>query len=130
MPFKQLPIWLFVLFSIGYAYAEISNWNACSGRLERALDALHRDSTRRNKLDEEEARTMYQQELRSAPLEMSVTRMAVKVTFPLIPLFSLLEKMFLFLFILFIIKKIVEFSFRTIFKVLFLSYRLCRLFAR
>jgi len=81
MQFKQPAIWLFKLLSISFAYTDISNWDACSGRLERALDALHRDSTRRNKLDEEEAGTLYQYELHSAPLEMSVSRMAVKVIF-------------------------------------------------
>ncbi|EZA61450.1 hypothetical protein X777_07783 [Ooceraea biroi] len=79
MQFEQSPIWLFMLLSIGFAYADISNWDACSGRLERALDALHRDSSRKNKLDEEEAGMLYQHELRSAPLEMSVSRMAVKL---------------------------------------------------
>lgn len=81
MQFRQPAIWLFKLLSIGFAYAGISDWDACSGRLERALDALHRDSTRRNKLDEEEAGISYQRELHSAPLEMSVSRMAVKVIF-------------------------------------------------
>ncbi|XP_011704417.1 PREDICTED: uncharacterized protein LOC105459821 [Wasmannia auropunctata] len=79
MQFRQPAIWLFKLLSIGFTYAGISEWDACSGRLERALDALHRDSTRRNKLDEEEAGTLYQRELHSAPLEMSVSRMAVKL---------------------------------------------------
>lgn len=81
MQFRQPTIWLFKLLSIGFAY--IGDWDACSGRLERALDALHRDSTRRNKLDEEESGTLYQRELHSAPLEMSVSRMAVKVIFSL-----------------------------------------------
>lgn len=72
-------IWLFVLLSIAFVYADISNWNACSGRLERALDALQKDSTRKNKLDEEKAGTLYQRELRSVPLEMSVSRMTIKV---------------------------------------------------
>lgn len=79
MQFRQPAIWLFELLSIGFAYTGISDWDACGGRLERALDALHRDSTRRNKLDEEKTETLYQRELHSAPLEMSVSRMAVKV---------------------------------------------------
>lgn len=79
MQFGQPAIWLFKLLSISLAYTGISDWDACSGRLERALDALHRDSTRRNKLDEEEAGTLYQRELHSAPLQMSVSRIAVKV---------------------------------------------------
>ncbi|XP_078035033.1 uncharacterized protein LOC144469036 isoform X2 [Augochlora pura] len=70
---------LLVLSSIRFARTSIANWEACSGRLERALDALHRDSSRRNRLEEEETGTSYQQELRSAPLEMSVSRIAVKL---------------------------------------------------
>jgi len=81
MQLKQPAIWLFKLLSISFAYTGISDWDACSGRLERALDALHKDSIRRNKLDEEEVGTLYQCELHSAPLEMSVSRMAVKVIF-------------------------------------------------
>lgn len=81
MQFRQSTIWLFMLLSTGFVYADISNWDACSGRLERALDALHRDSTRRNKLDEEKAGTLYQRELRSVPLEMFVSRITIKVIF-------------------------------------------------
>jgi len=80
MQFRQPAVWLFKLLSIGFAYTGISDWDACSGRLERALDALHRDSIRRNNLDEEEIGT-YQRELHSVPLEVSVSRMAVKVIF-------------------------------------------------
>ena len=81
MQFRQPAVWLFKLLSISFAYTGISDWDACSGRLERALDALHRDSIRRNNLDEEEIETLYQRELHSVPLEMSVSRMAVKVIF-------------------------------------------------
>ncbi|KYN11958.1 PREDICTED: uncharacterized protein LOC108767773 [Trachymyrmex cornetzi] len=80
MQFRQSAVWLFKLLSIGFAYTGISDWDACSGRLERALDALHRDSIRRNNLDEEEIGTLYQRELHSVPLEMSVSRMAVKLS--------------------------------------------------
>lgn len=79
MQFKQSTIWLFMVSSVSLTFAGANNWNACGGRLERALDALHRDSTKREKLDEEENGTFYQRELRSIPLEMSVTRMAIKV---------------------------------------------------
>ncbi|XP_025073627.1 uncharacterized protein LOC105425484 [Pogonomyrmex barbatus] len=79
MQFRQSTIWLFKLVSINFAFAATSDWDACSGRLERALDALHRDSIKKNKLDEEDVGTMYQRELRSAPLEMFVSRMAVKL---------------------------------------------------
>lgn len=79
--FKQPAIWSLIFLPIGLTCAGISNWDACSGRLEHALDALHRDSARRTKLDEEETGMSYQRGLRSAPLEMSVSRMAVKVTF-------------------------------------------------
>ncbi|EFN78820.1 uncharacterized protein LOC105188379 [Harpegnathos saltator] len=79
MQFRQPAIWSLIFLPIGLAYAGISNWDACSGRLEHALDALHRDSSRKNKLDEEETGMSYQRELRSAPLEMSVSRMAVKL---------------------------------------------------
>ncbi|CAK9833557.1 hypothetical protein ANTRET_LOCUS10221 [Anthophora retusa] len=77
--FKISAILLLTIFSIGFARSNIGNWEACGGRLERALDALHRDSSRRNRLEEEEADMFYQQELRSAPLEMSVSRIAVKL---------------------------------------------------
>ncbi|XP_050461627.1 uncharacterized protein LOC126856802 isoform X2 [Cataglyphis hispanica] len=79
MQFRPLTIRLFILLSTGFVYADISNWDACSGRLERALDAIQRDSTRRNKLDEEKTGTLYQRELRSIPLEMSVSRMTIKL---------------------------------------------------
>ncbi|XP_012216506.1 uncharacterized protein [Linepithema humile] len=79
MQLRQLAIWLFMLSSTGIAYAGFGNGNACSGPLERALDALHRDTAKRNKLDEKEAGTSYQRELSSAPFEMSVSRIAVKL---------------------------------------------------
>ncbi|KAG7210420.1 hypothetical protein KM043_011952 [Ampulex compressa] len=72
-------IFLLTFSSTSLGRATVGNWDACGGRLERALDALHRDSTRRNRLAEEEAGVSYQQELRSAPLEMSVSRIAVKI---------------------------------------------------
>ncbi|XP_053982181.1 uncharacterized protein LOC128878196 [Hylaeus volcanicus] len=76
----KLPAALSLVFlTVSFGRANIGNWEACGGRLERALDALHRDSVRRNRLEEEEAGTSYQQELRSAPLEMSVSRIAVKL---------------------------------------------------
>ncbi|CAK9801489.1 hypothetical protein ANTPLA_LOCUS2841 [Anthophora plagiata] len=77
--FRISAILLLIILSIGFARSNIGNWEACGGRLERALDALHRDSSRRNRLEEEEADMFYQQELRSAPLEMSVSRIAVKL---------------------------------------------------
>ncbi|KYQ47604.1 hypothetical protein ALC60_13360, partial [Trachymyrmex zeteki] len=80
MQFRQPAVWLFKLLSISFAYTGISDWDACSGRLERALDALHRDSIRRNNLDEEEIGTLYQRELHSVPLEMSVSHIAVKLS--------------------------------------------------
>lgn len=79
--FKLPVVFLFVFSRISFALPNIGNWEACGGRLERALDALHRDSSRRNRLEEEEAGTSYQQELNSVPLEMSVSRIAVKVIF-------------------------------------------------
>ncbi|XP_003702879.1 uncharacterized protein LOC100882072 [Megachile rotundata] len=76
----QLPIILLLAFSwIIPARTTIGDWEACGGRLERALDTLHKDSSRRNRLKEEEADLFYQQELRSAPLEMSVSRITVKL---------------------------------------------------
>ncbi|XP_036142942.1 uncharacterized protein LOC105830089 [Monomorium pharaonis] len=80
MQFKQPAIWLFELLSIGFVHTGISDWDACSGRLERALDALYKDSTRRNKLDEEEAGMLYQRELHFVPLEMSISHMTVKLS--------------------------------------------------
>lgn len=79
MQFRSLSIWLFMFLSTDFVYADIGNWDACSGRLERALDAIQRDSTRKNKLEEEKTGTLYQRELRSVPLEMSVSRMTIKV---------------------------------------------------
>lgn len=79
-------IWLSVILLLTFTSIipvrpNVGNWEACGGRLERALDTLHKDSSRRNRLKEEEAGMFYQQELRSAPLEMSVSRIAVKVIF-------------------------------------------------
>ncbi|XP_029045334.2 uncharacterized protein LOC114877214 [Osmia bicornis bicornis] len=75
-----LPVILLLTFrSIIPVLSNVGNWEACGGRLERALDTLHKDSSRRNRLKEEEAGMFYQQELRSAPLEMSVSRIAVKL---------------------------------------------------
>ncbi|CAL7933398.1 unnamed protein product [Xylocopa violacea] len=65
--------------SISFGRSNVGNWEVCGGRLERALDAIHRESSRRNRLEEEEASIFYQQKLHSAPLEMSVTRIAVKL---------------------------------------------------
>lgn len=64
---------------INFVHSNIGNWEACGGRLERALDAIHRDSSKRSRSEDEEASMFYQQELRSAPLEMSVSRLTVKV---------------------------------------------------
>ncbi|KAK0173690.1 hypothetical protein PV328_006847 [Microctonus aethiopoides] len=56
-----------------------SNWNGCGGRLERALDAMQRDSSRKNRHDEDEHGIIYQRKLISAPLEMIVANVAVKL---------------------------------------------------
>lgn len=59
----------------------IGNNDGCGERLERALDALQRDSSRRrNRLEDEESRREpnYREELRSAPLTMTISRIAVK----------------------------------------------------
>ncbi|XP_026671814.1 uncharacterized protein LOC108627608 isoform X3 [Ceratina calcarata] len=77
--FEISAVLLVALSTIAHARTDIGNWEACGGRLERALDALHRESSRRNRLEEQEAGTFYQQELRSAPLDMSVSRIAVKL---------------------------------------------------
>ncbi|OAD57325.1 hypothetical protein WN48_02274 [Eufriesea mexicana] len=77
--FETLAILLLTFSSISFARSDIGNWEACGGRLERALDALHKDSSRRKRLEEEEAGMFYQQELRSIPFEMSVSRIAVKL---------------------------------------------------
>lgn len=74
-------IMLLTFSSINFVHSNIVNWEACGGRLERALDALHKDSSRRKGFEEEKPGTMYQQELRSVPLEMSVSRIVVKVIF-------------------------------------------------
>ncbi|XP_076763634.1 uncharacterized protein LOC143431032 [Xylocopa sonorina] len=72
-------ILLLPFLSISFGRSNVGNWEVCGERLERALDAIHRDSSRRNRLEEEEAGIFYQQKLHSAPLEMSVTRIAVKL---------------------------------------------------
>lgn len=56
-----------------------ANWNGCGGRLERALDAMQRDSSRKNRHDEDDHGIIYQRKLISAPLEMIVANVAVKV---------------------------------------------------
>ncbi|KAH0541128.1 uncharacterized protein LOC123259923 [Cotesia glomerata] len=55
------------------------NWDGCGGRLERALDAMQRDSSRRNRHEDDENGIVYQRKLTSAPLEMTVARISVKV---------------------------------------------------
>ncbi|XP_033214729.1 uncharacterized protein LOC117171482 [Belonocnema kinseyi] len=54
------------------------SYDGCGGRLERALDALHRESIRRNRLDDDD-NSVYHQQLHTAPLEMTVSRVAVKL---------------------------------------------------
>ncbi|XP_016917191.2 uncharacterized protein LOC108000968 [Apis cerana] len=73
-------IMLLTFSSINFIHSNIGNWEACGGRLERALDALHKDSSRRKGFEEEKPGTLYQQELRSVPLEMSVSRIVVKLS--------------------------------------------------
>lgn len=73
---------LLILVSMDLAIAAIGNWEGCGGRLERALDALRRDqSTRRTRLEDDDPETgiIYQKELRSAPVEMTVSQISVKV---------------------------------------------------
>ncbi|KOX79530.1 hypothetical protein WN51_02796 [Melipona quadrifasciata] len=79
--YKVVATLLLTFSSISFARSNVGSWEVCGGRLERALDALHKDSNRRKGLEEEEAGTFYQQKLRSVPLEMSVSRIAVKVIF-------------------------------------------------
>lgn len=84
MPRLFLSSWIFSLSSINVFVTSIlivtaDNWDACGGRLERALDVLNRESGKR-RLDEEDAIVAtYQQDLSSAPLEMIVKRITVKV---------------------------------------------------
>ncbi|XP_051173545.1 uncharacterized protein LOC127289584 isoform X2 [Leptopilina boulardi] len=54
-------------------------YDGCGIRLERALDALHRESIRRNRLDDDDSSVAYHQQLQTAPLEMTVSRVAVKL---------------------------------------------------
>ncbi|XP_012259943.2 uncharacterized protein LOC105688334 [Athalia rosae] len=82
MPANVPTTLLLMIASMGLAKAAIGNWEGCGGRLERALDALRRDSTRRTRLkddDHVESGIIYQQILRSAPLEMTVSRVNVKL---------------------------------------------------
>ncbi|XP_066597388.1 uncharacterized protein [Prorops nasuta] len=73
-----IPLLLLVLLGSGSS-ARIGEWNTCSGRLERALDTLHRESNRRNRLEDEDSNLSYQQELQSAPIDISVSHIAVKL---------------------------------------------------
>lgn len=77
--YKVVAVLLLTFSSISFARSNVGSWEVCGGRLERALDALHKDTNRRKGLEEEEAGTFYQQKLRSVPLEMSVSRIAVKL---------------------------------------------------
>ncbi|XP_043464036.1 uncharacterized protein LOC122499649 isoform X2 [Leptopilina heterotoma] len=55
------------------------SYDECGIRLERALDALHRESIRKNRLDDDDNSVTYHQQLQTAPLEMTVSRVAVKL---------------------------------------------------
>ncbi|XP_012271548.1 uncharacterized protein LOC105694961 [Orussus abietinus] len=77
MAIRMLMI-LILTSSTRLIHAHTGGWEKCGGRLERALEALHRESTRRNRLEEEEG-IAYQHELRSAPLDMTVSHVAVKL---------------------------------------------------
>ncbi|KAK2588845.1 hypothetical protein KPH14_001715 [Odynerus spinipes] len=89
MPSREVKFWVLSLTlfacTIGWISSEsdtvIGNSDGCGERLERALDSLQRDSNRRrNRLEDEESRREpnYREELRSAPLMMTISRIAVK----------------------------------------------------
>nr|XP_050844617.1 uncharacterized protein LOC127061587 [Vespula vulgaris] len=88
MPSYKIKTWPLLLMLIFITFdwttsesdTTIGNRDGCGERLERALDALQRDSNRRrNRLEEGEGREPnYQEELRSAPLAMTISRIAVK----------------------------------------------------
>lgn len=89
MPSYKIKSWTLSLMLIFITYdftsseigTTIGHRDGCGERLERALDALQRDTNRRrNRLEDGESREPnYQEELRSAPLAMTITRIAVKV---------------------------------------------------
>ncbi|XP_057324314.1 uncharacterized protein LOC130666983 isoform X1 [Microplitis mediator] len=68
-----------VLLGLTHVPGFTLSWDGCGGRLERALDAMQRESTRRNRHDDDDNAVVYQRKLTSAPLEMTVTRVSVKV---------------------------------------------------
>ncbi|XP_034936728.1 uncharacterized protein [Chelonus insularis] len=76
---KMKEFMLMILLGLSYVPSSISSWDGCGGRLERALDAMQRDSARKNKRENEDQSVIYQQKLTTAPFEMTVTHLVVKV---------------------------------------------------
>ena len=78
--FRRLTVMFLLTMSPIISASSLSgSSDGCGGRLERALDALHRESIRRNRLEDDDNSIAYHQQLQTAPLEMTVTRVAVKV---------------------------------------------------
>lgn len=81
MPERLAVLLLLMTCSLDLVHPESAdNWDKCGGRLERALDSIRRDSSRKNRLEDEDQKLVYQQKLKSAPLEMVVSHIAVKVS--------------------------------------------------
>lgn len=69
-----------MLLGLSHVPNSMSTWDRCGGRLERALDSMQRETTKRNdRHDDDEPGIVYQRTLASAPFIMTVSRVAVKV---------------------------------------------------
>ncbi|XP_015111834.1 uncharacterized protein LOC107037686 [Diachasma alloeum] len=68
-----------VLLSLWQVVSSMSSWDGCGNRLERALDSMTKDGVRRVRQEQEEPGVVYQRSLTTAPLVMTVTRVAVKL---------------------------------------------------
>ncbi|XP_063995883.1 uncharacterized protein LOC135173138 [Diachasmimorpha longicaudata] len=68
-----------VLLSLWQVVGSMSSWDGCGNRLERALDSMTKEGIRRVRQEQEESSAVYQRTLMTAPLVMTVTRVAVKL---------------------------------------------------
>lgn len=75
-----LPVFLVGLTAVIGIGESIGNRDRCGDRLERALDLMkQRRNYVRRRLDLEDLDVVYHQTLRSAPIEVSVTKLLVEV---------------------------------------------------
>ncbi|XP_011311046.1 uncharacterized protein [Fopius arisanus] len=68
-----------VLLSLCQVVISMSTWDGCGNRLERALDSMTKEGVRRIRQEQDDPGVIYQRSLTSAPLLMTVTRVAVKL---------------------------------------------------